>query len=269
MLSRTYLDLNKAYFQVMCLENAYKVLYLDLNEAIVSKMAHQLGSEYSNLDTKFILNAVRENIDLTMSKEAIGKFWSDSRVWATRRVDSDELMVPPTLLFLAVTGAAAREMGMEFNPNAYYLQFVRLLDLPSWSHKLIEDSFRYKKTYIELWDEVDSWLSSEYGLYGIPSHKPVGHLEYVGRAMSQAIIRVDDFRIIEKLFGESADLPTLENIEDVINVALSDSACKLSSSFRTFWKMRASSSAIDSVREYMVLAIQARLREEPNKSMHF
>lgn len=265
MLNQSYKDLNRAYFEVVCSRSNNQVLYLDLDDTIISEMRVNLPSSYQSITEHDVLRTVSQNVDISRPKEAIVNFWSASRSWQVLTSQQDswtENNPPPTLLFLAVTGVAAREMGNEvFNSNAFYPQLAKLLNLPESSAHSLGESFRYKKSYIEIWDVVDEWLTNTYGLYGMPSAKPIGSHAYVGRAISQSLIRRTDFEAIENLFAQELSTPSLDEIGMRLDTALAERQIHISRTFRLFWSLRASSVAIGSVRSIMTKMVEQRLAE--------
>jgi hypothetical protein len=111
-------------------ENAGKSVYLDLDDEVFDRiLRHEAlaGKTKTDLytDVQAILN-FNASADLVLESLRIR-----SRDWVYRAIkakDADD--VPPMLAFLAVTVAAAEEMGSgETDANAYYAHLCRLLQI--------------------------------------------------------------------------------------------------------------------------------------------
>lgn len=220
-------------------ENAGKSVYLDLDDEVFDRiLRHEAlaGKTKTDLytDVQAILN-FNASADLVLESLRIR-----SRDWVYRAIkakDADD--VPPMLAFLAVTVAAAEEMGSgETDANAYYAHLCRLLQItyPSTDASKLQTSYRLLVE--DLWSYLNRWLIDIGYRRGVPTAYAITQ-RFVGIPVSQALVRETDRKRLPEMFyfyGLSPANPiSISEMEELVSLWIMRDEFSVSAAVRRLW----------------------------------
>lgn len=189
---------------------AHQPVFLDVEDALLVDVAKRLGLDPTAAHAEQALaSAVRGTLALGASNAGVGvlawhrrrlEVWQRRRRWATE----DRAAAPPVIALLAVFARAAELMGQDdqYTSAAYFPRLYQLLGVRPADEKRITAAYRHNAE--RLWGALNSWLDSMGGTRGLPTAEAIGH-RYVGIALSQALIREADRRLLVDFF-DSHDL---------------------------------------------------------------
>lgn len=136
---------------------------------------------------------------------------------ATRETALD---IPAGLATLAVLALAADSMHAEGGMAAhnYYGRLHTFLATPDDRKLAVENGYRDHGE--ALWDGLNSWLEAWEGERGIPTAYVVGTMQYVGLALSQALVRRGDREKLPALFVDEGLPPGYRMVAADMEVTL-------------------------------------------------
>jgi hypothetical protein len=220
-------------------EKAGQSVYLDLDVEVFERILEHksvVGKTKSDLfsDVRAILNLNAPG-DLVLESLSI-----QSRSWVYKAIDSkDPDDVPPMLAFLAVTVAAAEEMGSgDADANAYYSHLCRLLSIehPSTEANKLQSS--YRALVEDLWSYLNRWLIDIGYRRGIPTAYAITQ-RFVGIPVSQALVRETDRNRLPAMFyfyGLSNDNPiSIPEMEELVSLWILRDEFSVSAAVRRLW----------------------------------
>jgi len=176
--SRINEALNRVFFDGRF---AGQPVYLSLDNEMREELARELGCKDSEVEDQ-VCACVRRF--LSKDGDPYGKCSADTRIWQRSGMKGE----PPFtgILFCLSHAAALMAADGEFGANNYYLRLSQLTGLP-------RDVLSRNRIATErFWDGLAAWLlQNNYGL-GRPTARATNAWRFVGKAMSQAIVRASD-----------------------------------------------------------------------------
>ena len=223
--------------------HAFEPVFLDVEDDLLMEVARARGLELAADAAEAALGAAVRRALILDSESAEGAVFSLLRQrldsWHSQRRGngSEAATPPPVIALLAVFARAAELMGHDesFRTNAYRPRLHQLLEVAKADENRLYGSFIHECE--SFWGSLNEWLDSAGGSRGLPTARAIGH-RYVGIALSQALLRDADHRLLEDFF-ESQDLePGLQLSADDMSVYLEAwvSAGKAPSSIQNLWR---------------------------------
>jgi hypothetical protein len=188
--------IDEALAEIMFSENqSGRPVYAMPDEEALSALAERLG-----IPTRQAGWLVRRAAMVQIGTEDTHTRPFDRLVGQSRSTSRTALGTPPGLTTLAVLSLAADSMHAEGGMAAhnYYGRLHGLLGTPEARKAAVESGYRDHGE--ELWDSLNSWLEAWEGERGIPTAYVVGTMQYVGLALSQALVRRGDRQKLPALF---------------------------------------------------------------------
>lgn len=164
-------------------------VYLSLDNEMRNDLARELKCAPEAVEEE-ICSSVRSYLE--RGNDPYSRLISDLRAW--RRAG---MKTPPpftAMLFCLSHAAAIMAADGEFASNNYYRRLSQLTDLP-------RDVLSGSRVATELfWDGLADWLLLNNYVLGKPTARATNAWRYVGKAMSQAIVRASDRPHFHDLF---------------------------------------------------------------------
>jgi len=119
---------------------------------------------------------------------------------------------PPFMAVLVLFCLVAQRMKTDeiFHANNYYDRLAEMLLKDNYTRQKREDirvGFEHSQ---ELWQQLEIWLISQSGRFGLPSARPMYGLAHVGYPISQALLRANDRQKLPEFFWEAGFEPGQE-----------------------------------------------------------
>lgn len=220
-------------------DKAGQSAYLDLDDDVIERILDHpalVGKTKADLftDVLAILNLSAAS-DLVLESLRIR-----SREWILTVIASknpDE--VPPMLAFLAVTVAAAEEMGSgDLDSNAFYPHLCRLLSIEDSSTEANKLQISYRGLAEDLWSYLNRWLIDIGYRRGIPTAYAITQ-RFVGIPVSQALVRETDRKRLPAMFDfyglNPERLISISEMEELVSLWILRDEHAVSAAVRRLW----------------------------------
>ncbi len=220
-------------------------VYLLLDEEEIADVAPKMGLPPEDIIPS-LAAAVRSRMWPRQPNNMFGWFASQIRLW---ELDTggcsaeEELPLPPVVGLLCICSEAAKDMGSSgMNPSNFYRPLADLLGLDSTADDKVRQELgnSYRDVVVNAWDCVRSWCAHYEGQRGEVSVFPATSAEFVGLAVSQALLRESDRRHLPDFFRQYRLQPTEVTNDSEIQQALDDwirsPYSSAGSNLRTIWR---------------------------------
>ncbi len=225
--------------EIYSLSRAGQNVYLDLDDEVVDRiLSHPAlhGKTHDDL-YKDVANIINFNAPADLMLESLRiRSWS----WIQKvMVSKDPNEVPPMLAFLAVTVAAAEEMGTgDVDANAYYSHLCRLLDLHPESTDARKLQEAYRGIAEPLWGYLNRWLIDIRYSRGVPTAYAISQ-RFVGIPVSQALVREIDRNRLPTMFQFFGLKPLVAisapEMEELVTLWIQRDDHQVSAGIRKLW----------------------------------
>lgn len=196
---------------------AGRPVYLDLEEDVLARVAE--AAEFTGDPTDGFVAAVAPTISLFERRSLFGAHAVRLRRW---RTDPHTITAPPVVGVLAFMSLVAEHMrgDAQLRPHNYYGRFIETLGGnatdPNLRAKVVRGFAQHSS---EMWNALNRWLEAEPETRGVPTAYSFDHRVYVGRALSQALVRDGDRRALHLLFAEIGLRPgQVVAVEDMLRI---------------------------------------------------
>lgn len=190
-MSATYIKYNHALNELFFSGRfAWRPVYLSLDAKMRRELAGMLGEDEDGLEEKICRVAghvLDKHGDPYAAMNAHARIW-----WSKSR------STPPpftALLFTLSHAAALMAAEGDFGSNNYYL---RLAQVTGRERQVL--SFNGKSTD-RLWELLNLWLTENNYELGRPTAAAINKWTYVGKALSQVVVRAGDRELFHDLFA--------------------------------------------------------------------
>lgn len=190
ILSATYIKYNHALNELFFSGRyAWRPVYLSLDSRMRAELAAAVGEDEEGLEEKIcrVAGHVLDKIgDPYTAMNAHARVW-----WHKSR------STPPpftALLFTLSHAAALMAAEGDFGSNNYYL---RLAQVTGHDRQVL--SFHGKSTD-RLWELLNQWLTENNYELGRPTAAAINSWKYVGKALSQVVVRAGDRELFHDMF---------------------------------------------------------------------
>jgi hypothetical protein len=225
--------------EIYGLDRAGQNVYLDLDEEVMGRILnHPLVAGKTKED---LFNDVLGIINFRAPKELVlESLRIQSRDWVFRAIESRDVNdVPPMLAFLAVTVAAAEEMGArDVDANAFYPHLCRLLKIDGTSVEANKLQASYRLVAEALWSYLNRWLVDIGYRRGVPTAYAITQ-RYVGIPVSQALVRETDRKRLPTMFHFFGLRPdnqiSATEMEELVSLWISRDEYSVSAAVRRLW----------------------------------
>jgi len=191
-------------------------VYLDLEDDALERIKASAGDEGDASDA--LVAAVRPSIRLHCRGALFGAHAARLRGW--RSSDTDR--PPPVIALLALLSLVAERMHRdhEFRATNYYGRFTTLCGGDAADAHLRTKVIRGFALHSgELWTGLNRWLDADPEARGLPTAFSFDHRVYVGRPLSQALVRDSDRNALRLLFSDIGFRPgQVVAIEDMVRI---------------------------------------------------
>ncbi|MGO4659267.1 hypothetical protein AB4Z34_31455 [Ensifer sp. 2YAB10] len=190
-MSATYIQYNHALNEIFFSGRfAWRPVYLSLDARMRLELAGMLGEDEEGLEEKICRVAGHV---LDRSGDPYASINDHARMWWIKSRSAP----PPftALLFTLSHAAALMAAEGDFGSNNYYL---RLAQVTGRERQVL--SFHGKSTD-RLWERLNSWLVENNYEFGRPTAAEINKWTYVGKALSQVVVRAGDRELFHDLFA--------------------------------------------------------------------
>ncbi|MFO0734015.1 MAG: hypothetical protein U0361_24245, partial [Nitrospiraceae bacterium] len=186
-------------------------VFLTLDNRARSEVANELGLDVDEAEAH-CCDAVGRYLDA--GKNPYRDIIATAREWEK----AGHPGFPPFVAVLFALSHAAELMGEqdEFAHNNYYVRLAQVLGFPR--DPLVKNG----KSTDMLWGILARWLEEQDYERGQPTASSIGNWKYVGKAMSQAIVRANDRHLFHDLFERNGFAPGDRASPDQMLVYLAD-----------------------------------------------
>lgn len=225
--------------EIYSLSRAGQNVYLDLDDEVVDRILSHPALHGKNHDDlyKDVANIINFNAPADLMLESLRiRSWS----WIQKvMISKDPNEVPPMLAFLAVTVAAAEEMGTgDVDANAYYSHLCRLLDLNPESSDARKLQEAYRGIAEPLWGYLNRWLIDIRYSRGVPTAYAISQ-RFVGIPVSQALVREIDRNRLPTMFQFFGLKPLVAisapEMEELVTLWIQRDDHQVSAGLRKLW----------------------------------
>ena len=190
-MSATYIKYNHALNELFFSGRfAWRPVYLSLDAKMRRELAGMLGEDEDGLEEKIC--SVAGNV-LDKHGDPYAAMNAHARIWWSKSRSTP----PPftALLFTLSHAAALMAAEGDFGSNNYYL---RLAQVTGRDRQVL--SFNGKSTD-RLWELLNLWLTENDYEFGRPTSAAINKWTYVGKALSQVVVRAGDRELFHDLFA--------------------------------------------------------------------
>jgi hypothetical protein len=201
----TYTEINSSFAEVLVLnealaavlyghEHAGLPVYLDLEPELLPALGKILGIAAEEVE-EHILRTVRAAVKLSPNLN-FQRFLRAHEKW----LKGPPTSTPPQLAFLCVASMAAEAMtrSEKHTAAAYYPRLAHLLGVSKDSDKVGQE---YRAVCEPLWSGLSLWIEAWEGERGLPTVTTTAHNQFVGMALSQALVRSADRAVLPRMFA--------------------------------------------------------------------
>ncbi|SNT60296.1 hypothetical protein SAMN05443665_105640 [Actinomadura meyerae] len=184
------------------------ILWVDRDTAEELQKQHKLEAPLSD--------AVRDALDMASRSKAFSRIKS----WCERSHRPGG--PPPSLPLLAASVVAASMMASDgkIRVSNFYVPFVKYLFGDSFSEEQHRVLVQSSDQLAELWVQLEQWLASQHGQFGISTIKGHETLTRIGYPISQAVLKAADRRVLSQFFRDSGLHPGKSISSDYLERAL-------------------------------------------------
>lgn len=191
-------------------------VYLDLEDDALERIKAAAGGQGD--PSEGLVAAVKPSIRLHGRGALFGVHAARLRGWRA----GDMGTPPPVIALLALLSLVAERMHAdhEFRATNYYGRFITLCGGDSTDPNLRAKVIRGFALHSgELWTALNRWLEADPDTRGLPTAFSFDHRVYVGRPISQALVRDGDRRALRLLFSEIGLRPgQVVAVDDMVRI---------------------------------------------------
>jgi len=189
-LSAIYIKYNHALNELFFSGRfAWRPVYLSLDAGMRAELAAALDEEEEGLEEKIC--EVSGNV-LDRVGNPYASINAQAKVWWRKSRSSP----PPFTALLFALSHAAAQMAADgnFGPNNYYLRLAQALGR---ERQLLSFHGKYTDS---LWELLSQWLTENNYELGRPTAMAINSWRYVGKALSQVVVRAGDRELFHDMF---------------------------------------------------------------------
>lgn len=168
---------------------AWRPVYLSLDAGMRAELAAALDEEEEGLEEKIceVAGSVLARVG-----NPYAAMNDQAKVWWRKSRSSPP---PFTALLFALSHAAAQmAAGGNFGPNNYYLRLAQAIGR---ERQLLSFHGKYTDS---LWELLSQWLTENNYELGRPTATAINSWKYVGKALSQVVVRAGDRELFHDMF---------------------------------------------------------------------
>jgi len=204
--------------EVFAETQAHRPVYLDLEPAILGRIASSAGWQRATAPDDLLVQAVQGTLHNPGSGKSIFRWHiASDLVWHLSGQD----LPPPVLALLAVFSLAAEQMQRSdgLASNNYYHRLTALLGFQPDDNQHVQRDYRHVAR--RFWESLNYWLRQQEGRRGLPTAQAFDRRVHVGLSLSQALVREQDRARLPEFFlqyglqpGQNVSLSDMQDLLD-------------------------------------------------------
>lgn len=182
-----------------------RLVYIDIDDEELTKLMP--GDKPGTSPLKDFAEAVLKTLDLRRG-HLLDSHFRRLLSWRAKGANPP----PPFIAVLVLFCLVAQRMKTDetFHANNYYDRLAELLLGVGYKKQKREDIRIGFERAQELWHQLENWLISQDGRFGLPSARPMYGLSHVGYPISQALLRAHDRQKLPEFFWSAGLEPQQE-----------------------------------------------------------